>query len=139
MPINAENWAMKVMGHHFLDINEEYCSGDMCNDAFLKIAASCEKHKSCKVPKLERSVLNSAIRRALDANQKRICSSSTNQQRRDHASGCFMETKINDTYSMVEYTGPPLPHDWKNQFDMLWNPNDHEKIVHGSCMKSISM
>ena len=50
-----------------------------------------------------------------------------------------METKINDTYSMVEYTGPPLPHDWKNQFDMLWNPNDHEKIVHGSCMKSISM
>ena len=46
-----------------------------------------------------------------------------------------METKINDTYSMVEYTGPPIPHDLKNQFDMLLNPNDHEEIIHGSCME----
>ena len=30
---------------------------------------------------------------------------------------------------------PPLPLDWKNQFDMLWNINDHKKIIHGSCME----
>jgi hypothetical protein len=101
--------------------------------AILGMESNGDIPSICYVPRLKKTDLKLAIKLGLDAFQEEAFAS-TNNQRRNGASGRYIQLNANETYSMEEYNGPPLPQDWKNQLETLWNLNDCEThVTKGPC------